>query len=499
MSEPGDAPRPPAAGGAEHPSPVRRPSPWAPRDAVPAPGARDADDQPGSAGAPGADGEAPSGAGEAPSGAGAGEQLPGERPRTDAPAGAPSAASREGEGWWWPADEAGDAGRGPLHGRTGPGFPDSAPLVAGGAPVRSRRRSPRALVLVAACLLAGLLGGLAGGRLAGPGGASVSVVERSGGAAAEAADGSVAAVAEAVLPSTVSVEITSSAGSGNGSGFVLSEDGYVVTNNHVVAPAVESSGRIRVLLSDGTRETAEVVGRTSDYDLAVLRIDRTGLVPLAFADTAQVRVGDPVVAVGAPLGLASTVTSGIVSALNRPVVAGSSQDEQGFINAVQTDAAINPGNSGGPLVDLTGAVVGVNSAIAQTASPGGGPGGSIGLGFAIPADQVVRTTTELIEDGVATYPVIGVSLDSSYEGRGVRVAQGRTSVGEAVVPGGPADTAGVEPGDVITAIDDQLVTAPDELIVAIRARTPGEEVVLTVQRGRDAVEVPVVLGSEPSE
>ncbi|NNH24751.1 S1C family serine protease, partial [Pseudokineococcus marinus] len=361
------------------------------------------------------------------------------------------------------------------------------------------RRSPRALVLVAACLLAGLLGGLAGGRLAGPGGTSVSVVERSGGTAAEAADGSVAAVAEAVLPSTVSVEITSSAGTGNGSGFVLSEDGYVVTNNHVVAPAVEASGRIRVLLSDGTRETAEVVGRTSDYDLAVLRIDRTGLVPLAFADTAQVRVGDPVVAVGAPLGLASTVTSGIVSALNRPVVAGSSQDEQGFINAVQTDAAINPGNSGGPLVDLTGAVVGVNSAIAQTASPGGGPGGSIGLGFAIPADQVVRTTTELIEDGVATYPVIGVSLDSSYEGRGVRVAQGRTSVGEPVVPGGPADTAGVEPGDVITAIDEQLVTAPDELIVAIRARTPGEEVVLTVQRGRDAVEVPVVLGSEPSD
>ncbi|MEJ5944922.1 trypsin-like peptidase domain-containing protein [Pseudokineococcus basanitobsidens] len=393
---------------------------------------------------------------------------------------------------------------GPLVGHTGTGFPalDATPSSTGEPRTARRRRSPRVLLLVAACLATGLVGGVAGQRLAGPGGsASVSVVERSGGAgaSARAQEGSVAAVAEAVLPSTVSVEITSGAGSGNGSGFVLSPDGYVVTNNHVVAPAVEAGGRIRVLLSDGTRESATVVGRTSDYDLAVLRIDRTGLTPLAFADTADVRVGDPVVAIGAPLGLASTVTSGIVSALNRPVVAGESQAEQGFINAVQTDAAINPGNSGGPLVDLSGAVVGVNSAIAQTTSAGGGAGGSIGLGFAIPADQVVRTTTELIEDGVATYPVIGVSLDGTYEGQGVRVAEGTTTTGAPVTPGGPADEAGVEAGDVITAVDDQLVTAPDELIVAIRARTPGEEVVLTVQRGRDAVEIPVVLGSEPSD
>ena len=388
---------------------------------------------------------------------------------------------------------------GPLQGHSGPGFPVGAPVPLDGRAREPRRRwrSARALVLVAACLIAGLLGGVAGQRLTGGGGTTVSVVQGSSGGTAEPGGGSVTAVAEAVLPSTVSVEIASSAGSGNGSGFVLSEDGYVVTNNHVVAPAVEGSGRIRVLLSDGTREPATVVGRTSDYDLAVLRIERTGLVPLAFAETDAVRVGDPVVAVGAPLGLASTVTSGIVSALNRPVVAGSSQDEQGFINAVQTDAAINPGNSGGPLVDLSGAVVGVNSAIAQTASLGAG--GSIGLGFAIPADQVVRTTTQLIEDGVATYPVIGVSLDSAYEGQGVRVAEAATTAGDPVVAGGPADVAGVEPGDVITAIDDQLVTAPDELIVAIRARTPGEEVVLTVQRGRDSVEIPVQLGSEPSD
>jgi len=468
MSVPGPAPR----SDDTEPRRAPAPSPWAPRDDDPrqrspagseaaAPAADLHDDAAGAGGDHGAEG---------------GLEQPVEGPGAEPPPG-------------------------PLQGHTGPGFPAGAPLPLDGRPREPRRRwrSARALVLVAACLLVGLLGGLAGQRLAGSGGTTISVVESSGdGAATATGQGSVASVAEAVLPSTVSVEIASSAGSGNGSGFVLSEDGYVVTNNHVVAPAVESSGRIRVLLSDGTREPATVVGRTSDYDLAVLRIDRTGLVPLAFADTDAVRVGDPVVAVGAPLGLASTVTSGIVSALNRPVVAGSSQEEQGFINAVQTDAAINPGNSGGPLVDLSGAVVGVNSAIAQTASLGAA-GGSIGLGFAIPADQVVRTTTQLIEDGVATYPVIGVSLDSTYEGQGVRVAQAASSAGAPVVEGGPADVAGVEPGDVITAIDDQLVTAPDELIVAIRARTPGEEVVLTVQRGRDAVEIPVELGSEPSD
>ncbi|MEJ5915066.1 S1C family serine protease [Pseudokineococcus sp. 1T1Z-3] len=399
---------------------------------------------------------------------------------------------------------------GPLVGHAGDDFPAVDPaLAADGRRSRRRssgrrRRTSRGALLVAACLAAGLVGGVAGQRLVSPGGegggATVSVFQRSGGGggAAQADAGSVAAVADAVLPSTVSIEITSGAGSGNGSGFVLSEDGYIVTNNHVVAPAVESSGRIRVLLSDGTREIATIVGRTTDYDLAVLQIDRQGLVPLAFASTEDVRVGDPVVAIGAPLGLASTVTSGIVSALNRPVVAGESASEQGFINAVQTDAAINPGNSGGPLVDLTGAVVGVNSAIAQTASLGG-VGGSIGLGFAIPADQVRRTTTELIEDGIATYPVIGVSLDPSYEGEGVRVATGTTPVGPAVTPDGPADQGGVQPGDVITAVDDQLVTAPDELIVAIRARTPGEEIELTILRGRDAVDIPVTLGSEPSD
>ncbi|WP_299033447.1 S1C family serine protease [uncultured Pseudokineococcus sp.] len=475
MSVPGPAPRgDDAAPSRDHPAPGadesqlgREPSPWAPREDPGVPSSAD----------PGHRADAGAGAWR-----GAGGPT-GSAPGSEDPPGAPG----------------GEPAPGPLLGHSGPGFPEGAPapLLGRAREPRRRWRSARALALVASCLLVGLLGGVAGQRLAGPAGTTVSVVDRSGGGAAQPADGSVTQVADAVLPSTVSVEISSSEGSGNGSGFVLSEDGYVVTNNHVIAPAVEAAGRIRVLLSDGTREPATVVGRTADYDLAVLRIDRTGLVPLAFADTSAVRVGDPVVAVGAPLGLASTVTSGIVSALNRPVVAGPSQGEQGFINAVQTDAAINPGNSGGPLVDLTGAVVGVNSAIAQTAALGAG--GSIGLGFAIPADQVVRTTTELIEDGVATYPVIGVSLDSTYEGQGVRVAQGSSPAGAPVVAGGPADLAGVEPGDVITAIDDQLVTAPDELIVAIRARTPGEEVVLTVRRGREAVEIPVELGSEPSD
>ncbi len=503
MSAPGDQPR---DDDGARPSPW--PSPWGPQQATPprgpdgGPDARP-DPYPAGAGAswPGRDDDAPHG--------------PGPRPSSD-----PAVGGSAPPAWWVPGDGSAPGGRpagpageasagtddrpvpGPLLGHGGGGFPDVVPPVPGGEPrAPRRRRGARGLLLVAACLVAGLVGGVAGDRLAGRPAATVSVVERSGSASDGAGGGtggtSVAEVAEAVLPSTVSIEVTSAAGSGGGSGFVLSPDGLVVTNNHVIASAADGGGRIRVLLADGSVEPATVVGRTSDYDLAVLRIQRTGLVPLAFADTDAVRVGDPVVAVGAPLGLTSTVTTGIVSALNRPVVAGESLDEQGFINAVQTDAAINPGNSGGPLVDMEGAVVGVNSAIAQAGGTGGA-GGSIGLGFAIPANQVVRTTTELVEDGVATYPVIGVSLDPTYEGRGVRIAQQGANGQQPVTADGPAAAAGLQPGDVITAIDDQLVTAPDELIVAIRAREPGQPVALTVLRGRSEETVEVTLGSEPS-
>jgi putative serine protease PepD len=300
---------------------------------------------------------------------------------------------------------------------------------------------------------------------------------------------SVAGLAASVLPSVVAIQVTTSTGTSTGSGLVLRADGYLLTNNHVVADAATTGAAIEVLFSDGSREQATLVGRTPDYDLAVIKVGRTGLTPLVLGDSDQVVVGDPVIAIGAPLGLQGTVTTGIVSAKNRPVSAGSTGDTA-FINAIQTDAAINPGNSGGPLVNAAGEVIGINSAIAQ---PPGASGGSVGLGFAIPSNQARRTAEQLIETGTATYPVIGVRLDQAYAGEGVRVADDSTSGAAAVTKDGPADRAGIRAGDVILAIDGRPVTDPDELVVAIRAKAPGDTVLLRVRSGSAVRDVRVVL------
>ena len=261
----------------------------------------------------------------------------------------------------------------------------------------------------------------------------------------------------------------------------------------VVADAADG-GSIRVVFADGVELDAELVGHTVEYDLAVLRVERTGLVPLVLGDSSAVSVGDPVVAIGAPLGLDGTVTAGIVSALNRPVSAGS-QAQTAFINAIQTDAAINPGNSGGPLVNAAGEVIGINSAIAQVPGAFNTPG-SIGVGFAIPSDQARRTAQQLIETGRATYPIIGVLLDPSWTGEGVAVRADAIDGLSPVTVDGPADRAGIRPGDVIVAIDGRPVTEPDELIVAIRAKAPGDAVVLTLREDGEERDVRVVLAEQ---
>jgi putative serine protease PepD len=290
---------------------------------------------------------------------------------------------------------------------------------------------------------------------------------------------SVAGIAEMVLASVVSV----AAGEGTGSGFVISDDGYIVTNHHVV----RNADAIELAFSDGSREEAEIVGTSASYDLAVLRVDRDDLTPVVLGNSANVAVGDPVLAIGSPLGLEGTVTSGIVSALDRPVTAGG-QGEQAFINALQTDAAINPGNSGGPLVDFQGRVIGVNSAIA-TLGFSGAPG-SIGLGFAIPIDQARRTAEQIIATGVAQYPVMGVRLDPSHDEPGARIAAD-SDESPGVVRNGPAERAGMRPGDVIVSIDGHPVSTPDELVVLLRTRQPGDEV--TLRYVRDGVEAEVTL------
>ena len=346
-------------------------------------------------------------------------------------------------------------------------------------------------------LVVGVLGGLAGGALQdelaaqrGTNDNGLDGVRTQTAAPLDADNGSVPAVAQALLPSTVQIvaEFDGQAAGATGSGFVLDREGHVVTNNHVVASAAEDDGPIVVIDHEGERHEATVVGRSAVYDLAVLDVDGgEGLEPAALGASQVLRVGDPVIALGAPLGLSQTVTSGIVSALDRPVTtSGESDDESSYINAVQTDAAINPGNSGGPLVNLAGEVVGVNSAIATT---GGATreSGNIGVGFAIPIEQVRTTVDQILRTGKAEYPVIGAQVRTGGEPD----AQGATIT--EVMPDTPAEVAGLQKDDVVTAVDDQPVNDGIALIVAIRTHRPGETVEFTVLRGGDEQVVEVEL------
>ncbi|MFC0221794.1 S1C family serine protease [Nocardioides zeicaulis] len=351
--------------------------------------------------------------------------------------------------------------------------------------------------VAALALVVGLLGGLAGGaiqdQLASPPGTvdnGLQGVRTRAAAPLDADNGSVPAVAQALLPSTVQIvaEYDGQAGGATGSGFVLDREGHVVTNNHVVASAASDDGPIVVIDSDGRRHDATIVGRSSVYDLAVLDVDGAdALEPAALGASQALHVGDPVVAFGAPLGLSQTVTSGIVSALDRPVTtSGESDDDSSYINAVQTDAAINPGNSGGPLVNLAGEVVGVNSAIATT---GGASteAGNIGVGFAIPIEQVRTTVDQILRTGRAEYPVIGAQVQT-----GGQPDAGGATITE-VMPDTPADRAGLQKDDVIVAVDDQPVNDGIALIVAIRTHLPGETVEMSVLRGGDQQVVEVEL------
>jgi putative serine protease PepD len=363
-----------------------------------------------------------------------------------------------------------------------------------------RTRSLRAVTAVA--LVAGLVGGAIGGYAVDQwdGLDDVTVVPsdrfRDSAEAVStpplAADNtSIAAVARKLLPSTV--QITAQFGGdttgSTGSGFVLDDKGHFVTNNHVVEQAAEENGEIRVIDYGGKSFVATVVGRSPVYDLAVLKADEgIGLTPASLGSSRALRVGDGVVAIGSPLGLSSTVTAGIVSALNRPVTTGDAGNQSSYINAVQTDAAINPGNSGGPLVNLRGQVVGVNSAIATTGAPRG-EAGNIGVGFAIPVEQVRTTAEQILRTGEARYPVIGAK---------VRTGSGDESGAliDEVVSGTPADRAGLKSGDVITSVEGQRVLDGIELIVAIRTYQPGETIRLVLTRNGRERQVSITLDSE---
>ena len=390
-----------------------------------------------------------------------------------------------------------------------PGYSSYLAVPTPYAPSRPPRTKRRTGWWIVAALVFALLAGGAGGAIgyaaadnaeqssSQPLGGSSSSQVPPAGTSARPSD-SVAGIAQHVLPGVVSIDERTSSIEGTGSGFVIRADGLILTNNHVVAAAAEAGGTLVVKFNDGTESEAEIVGRSPAYDLAVVRVSgATDLTPLEFGDSDGVVVGDTVVAVGSPLGLEATVTTGIVSALNRPVVAGEGgSSDLSLINAIQTDAAINPGNSGGPLVDGNGRVIGINSAIA---SPGGdGTSGSIGLGFAIPINQAQRTAQQLIDNGEAVYPVIGATVDNRYDGPGTKISDG-SGDSPGVIPGGPADEAGLEPGDVILSIDGVRVDGADELIIAIRAHEPGEVVELEVQRDDGSETISVTLGSQVDE
>jgi putative serine protease PepD len=304
---------------------------------------------------------------------------------------------------------------------------------------------------------------------------------------------SVAAVAQALLPSTVqiSAEYDGQPNGATGSGFVIDRAGHLVTNNHVVEQADEDNGPIQVVDQAGNRYDATVVGRSPVYDLAVLYCEEAKqLKPAALGASQALHVGDPVVAIGSPLGLSSTVTAGIVSALERPVTTGDSATESSYINAVQTDAAINPGNSGGPLVNMLGQVIGVNSAIATTGgTTGSDQAGNIGVGFAIPIEQVKITADQILRTGEARYPVIGAKVQTGQrDGSGAEV--------EEVLSDTPADHAGLEKGDIVIALNGHKVTDGIALIVSIRSHQPGETLTFTVLRDGDEKDLKITLNSE---
>ncbi len=374
---------------------------------------------------------------------------------------------------------------------------------AAGRPAAPPRRTGRWRIAVAGLAAGALIGG-------GTGAGVVALVDDSSTSSAastpaqnvvitdpQTATSATAAAAKAE-PSVVTVYVTGGAGSGSGSGVVLTDDGYVLTNDHVVSPDGSTSATVQVTSSDGTLYDATVVGTDPSSDLAVIELQgASGLVPATFADPGTVQVGDLAVAIGAPLGLSNTVTTGIVSALDRAVATGSDADTT-VIDAIQTDAAINPGNSGGALVNAAGEVIGINSAIATVAGSSGSQGsqsGNIGVGFAIPSDTAQRVASEIISSGSATHALLGVSAqtasaDGSEVGLGAQVAQ--------LARGGPAAEAGLQVGDVITAVGDRGITTSTELTAAVRSASPGEQVELTVRRGNGTSTVDVTLGTASS-
>jgi putative serine protease PepD len=370
----------------------------------------------------------------------------------------------------------------------------------------ARKRGPLVTALVGGALVLALVAGGAGAAVESAtgnhNGGNVTINQANSEPASKVdSSNTVESAAATAVKSVVTINVTTSQGGDSGSGIVLDGSGHILTNNHVVEAAA-SGGTIQVVLSNGTTRSATIVGRDPSSDIAVIKVSNTsGLTAATFAASSTVKVGQTVIAVGAPLGLSNTVTEGIVSALNRPVRTTSDTSDANaqntVLDAIQTDAAINPGNSGGALVDLSGRVVGINSAIYTVNSGSSGFGGqqesesgNIGVGFAIPADTALNVAKQLISTGKATHATLGVSAQDTQSGTGAQIQQ--------VTSGSGAAKAGLRAGDVVTAIGSRAVTDTDGLVAAVRSHNPGDSVTVTYQRGGKTSKATVKLSSSSS-
>ncbi|MGW0118772.1 S1C family serine protease [Streptomyces sp. NPDC003327] len=411
------------------------------------------------------------------------------QPPTPAPAPAPAAA-----GGWPPPPP------------TVPAWGQPHPPAAPAAP-RRRAGGMVAAVLVAALVAGGVGGGIGywAAERGDVGTTSTTVSSGEAPASFKRDPGTVAAVAAKALPSVVTISAESSSPQGEGgtgTGFVYDQEGHIVTNNHVVASAADG-GALSVTFSDGKTYDAEVVGRAEGYDVAVLKLKSApkGLKPLPLGDSDKVAVGDSTIAIGAPFGLSNTVTTGIISAKNRPVASGDGAGGgNSYMSALQTDASINPGNSGGPLLDASGAVIGINSAIQSTGNGfGQSQAGSIGLGFAIPVNQAKNVAQQLIKTGKPVYPVIGATVNMTDQTGGATIAAQGTGGTPSVTPNGPAAKAGLKAGDVITGFGGHQIDSGPTLISEIWTHKPGDSVSITYERDGKTRTATVVLGERTGD
>jgi putative serine protease PepD len=457
---------------------------------------------------------APEGTPQGPLAPEAPSAAPADAPTTQVPAAtghrheqpyAPSAPEQPpaGSAAWPPPPPAipsyADGGSPPVWGAPAPAEPE---------PPRKRRAGGLVAAVAVAALVAGGVGGALGYWVADSydtsSSGSTTISASNSPKDFKRAAGTVAGVAASALPSVVTIDAQSGDGEGGtGTGFVYDKEGHILTNNHVVASAADS-GQLSATFSNGKKYDAEVVGRAQGYDVAVLKLKNApdGLTPLALGDSDKVAVGDSTIAIGAPFGLSNTVTTGIISAKDRPVASGDgSSNTNSYMSALQTDASINPGNSGGPLLDAGGAVIGINSAIQSTSGSGAGQSqaGSIGLGFAIPVNQAKNVAEQLIKTGQPVYPVIGATVTMEEKSGGAVISDEGASDTPAVTPDGPAAKAGLKAGDVITKFNDTVVESGPTLIGEIWTHKPGDKVTITYERDGRTATAELTLGERKGD